>query len=73
MKLIYLMFGGRCCFGIGYDTHLILLLGYASTLVTIYYIAIKSIPKLASFFPKLGACQEEGLASSRSCVFQLAH
>jgi len=69
MKLIYLMFGSWYCFGIGYGTYLVLLLRYVSTLVTIYYLAIKSIPGLASFSPKSAACREEGLASNRSCVF----
>lgn len=39
-------------FRLGYSTYLTFLLGYASTLVTVYYLAIKSIPSLLDIFPK---------------------
>jgi hypothetical protein len=39
-------------FRIGYSTYLTFLLGYASTLVTVYYLAIKNIPDLLGIFPK---------------------
>lgn len=38
-------------FRIGYSTYLTFLLGYGSTLVTVYYLAIKSIPSLSDLFP----------------------
>ena len=39
-------------FRIGYGTYLTFLLGYASTLVTVYYLAVKNIPLLLDLFPK---------------------
>ena len=36
----------------GYSTYLTFLFGYASTLITVYYLAIKNIPDLLSIFPK---------------------
>jgi hypothetical protein len=50
-------FGRLACrawfyFRIGYSTYLTFLLGYASTLVTVYYLAIKNIPQLLSLFPR---------------------
>jgi hypothetical protein len=39
-------------FRIGYSTYLTFILGYASTLVTVYYLAIKNIPSLLDIFPK---------------------
>ena len=39
-------------FRIGYGTYLTFLLGYASTLVTVYYLAVKNIPSLLDLFPK---------------------
>lgn len=36
----------------GYSTYLTFLLGYMSTLVTVYYLAIKNIPFLLDLFPK---------------------
>jgi hypothetical protein len=36
----------------GYSTYLTFILGYASTLVTVYYLAIKNIPDLLSIFPR---------------------
>jgi hypothetical protein len=38
-------------FRIGYSTYLTFLLGYATTLVTVYYLAIKNMPVLLDFFP----------------------
>jgi hypothetical protein len=39
-------------FRLGYSTYLTFLLGYATTLVTVYYLAIKNIPSLLDIFPK---------------------
>jgi len=36
----------------GYATYLTFLLGYISTLITVYYLAIKNIPELLNVFPK---------------------
>jgi len=36
----------------GYATYLTFLLGYISTLITVYYLAIKNIPELLNIFPK---------------------
>lgn len=41
-------------FRIGYATYLTFLLGYTSTLVTVYYLAIKNIPDLLRIFPNFG-------------------
>jgi hypothetical protein len=38
-------------FRIGYGTYLTFLLGYVSTLVTLYYLAIKNMPDLLTIFP----------------------
>jgi hypothetical protein len=38
-------------FRVGYSTYLTFLLGYASTLVTLYYLAIKNMPALLDIFP----------------------
>ena len=38
-------------FRLGYSTYLTFLLGYVSTLVTIYYLAIKNLPALLDIFP----------------------
>jgi hypothetical protein len=38
-------------FRIGYSTYLTFLLGYVSTLITVYYLAIKNIPDLLVVFP----------------------
>jgi len=38
-------------FRLGYSTYLTFLLGYASTLVTVYYLAIRNMPDLLSMFP----------------------
>jgi len=52
MKLLSLVYRSWYYFRIGYGTYLVFLLGYASTLVTVYYLAVRNIPELASFFPK---------------------
>jgi len=39
-------------FRLGYSTYLTFLLGYISTLITVYYLAIKNIPELLNIFPK---------------------
>jgi len=39
-------------FRMGYSTYLTFLLGYASTLITVYYLAIKNIPDLLNIFPR---------------------
>ncbi len=39
-------------FRMGYSTYLTFLLGYVSTLITVYYLAIKNIPALLDIFPK---------------------
>lgn len=38
-------------FRLGYGTYLTFLLGYATTLVTVYYLAIKNVPDLLEVFP----------------------
>jgi hypothetical protein len=38
-------------FRLGYSTYLTFLLGYVSTLVTVYYLAIKNLPDLLNVFP----------------------
>jgi hypothetical protein len=38
-------------FRMGYATYLTFILGYVSTLITVYYLAIKSIPDLLTIFP----------------------
>jgi hypothetical protein len=38
-------------FRLGYSTYLTFLLGYASTLVTVYYLAVKNMPPLLDLFP----------------------
>jgi hypothetical protein len=39
-------------FRVGYSTYLTFLLGYMSTLVTVYYLAIRNIPTLLDIFPR---------------------
>lgn len=39
-------------FRIGYATYLTFILGFVSTLITVYYLAIKSIPDLLNLFPR---------------------
>ena len=38
-------------FRLGYSTYLTFILGYASTLVTVYYLAIRNAPALLDLFP----------------------
>ena len=38
-------------FRIGYSTYLTFLLGYVSTLITVYYLAVKNLPYLLDLFP----------------------
>jgi len=38
-------------FRLGYSTYLTFLLGYVSTLITVYYLAIRNIPDLLNAFP----------------------
>jgi hypothetical protein len=38
-------------FRLGYSTYLTFMLGYVSTLVTVYYLAIKNLPPLLDLFP----------------------
>ena len=38
-------------FRLGYGTYLTFILGYVSTLVTVYYLAIRNMPDLLSIFP----------------------
>jgi hypothetical protein len=39
-------------FRIGYATYLTFVLGFVSTLITVYYLAIKSVPDLLNLFPR---------------------
>ena len=39
-------------FRMGYATYLTYLVGYVSTLITVYYLAIKSVPTLLEIFPR---------------------
>ena len=39
-------------FRIGYNTYLVFLLGYGSTLVTVYYLAVRNIPELQTLFQR---------------------
>jgi len=39
-------------FRMGYATYLTFIMGYVTTLVTVYYLAIKDIPSLLNIFPK---------------------
>jgi hypothetical protein len=39
-------------FRLGYSTYLTFILGYLSTLVTVYYLAIQNIPPLLDLFPR---------------------
>jgi len=38
-------------FRLGYSTYLTFLLGYVSTLITVYYLAIKNMPPLFDVYP----------------------
>jgi len=48
-------------FRTGYSTYLTFVLGFVSTLVTIYYLAIKNLPSLLDIFPKFA---EFGVAAT---------
>jgi len=50
-----LSFAGRVWFyfRIGYNTYITFILGYLTTIVTVYYLAIKSIPALLDLFRSL--------------------
>ena len=52
MSLLRLVSRAWYYFRLGYSTYLTFLLGYLSTLVTVYYLAIKNIPQLLDIFPK---------------------
>jgi len=39
-------------FRIGYNTYLVFVLGYGSTLVTVYYLAVRNIPELLPLFSR---------------------
>jgi hypothetical protein len=39
-------------FRVGYATYLTFLLGFVSTLITVYYLAIKNVPNLQDLFPR---------------------
>ena len=45
------MFRAWYYFRLGYSTYLTFLLGYVSTFVTLYYLAIKNMPPLLDLFP----------------------
>jgi len=40
-------------FRMGYNTYITFIVGYLTTIVTVYYLAIKSIPVLLDLFPSL--------------------
>jgi len=48
-------FGARLWyyFRVGYNTYITFLLGYVTTIVTVYYLAIKSMHELLDLFPSL--------------------
>jgi len=50
-----LSFAGRLWFyfRMGYNTYITFILGYVTTIVTVYYLAIKSIHELLNLFPSL--------------------
>jgi len=52
MRIEELASRGWYYFRIGYNTYLVFLLGYGSTLVTVYYLAIRNIPELQSLFQR---------------------
>jgi len=54
MKLGNWIFRAWYYFRMGYGTYLTFLLGYVSTLVTVYYLAVKNIPFLLYLFPLFG-------------------
>ena len=54
MKVSKLVFRMWYYFRVGYSTYLSFLLGLATTLVTVYYLAITNIPMLQAVFPHFG-------------------
>ena len=46
------MYRGWYYFRLGYSTYLTFILGYVSTFITVYYLAIKNIPELLNIFPR---------------------
>ena len=52
MTIKDLIFRSWYYFRIGYNTYLAFPIGYVSTLVTIYYLAIRNLPELERIFPK---------------------
>jgi hypothetical protein len=50
MNLRRLLFRSWFYFRVGYSTYLTFLLGFATTIVTVYYLAINNIPALKSVF-----------------------
>jgi hypothetical protein len=54
MKVSRLIFRMWYYFRVGYTTYLSFLLGLATTLITVYYLAINNIPMLQSLFPHFG-------------------
>ena len=51
-QILKFMYRSWYYFRLGYSTYLTFILGYVSTLVTVYYLAIKNIPSLLDIFPK---------------------
>jgi len=54
LNLRRLLFRSWYYFRIGYGTYLAFLLGFVSTIVTVYYLAINNIPFLKLIFPNFG-------------------
>jgi len=51
MQVSYFLYRMWYYFRVGYSTYLTFLLGFATTVVTIYYLAIKNLPFLLGVFP----------------------
>lgn len=51
MNIRQFLFRAWYYFRIGYGTYLTFLLGFATTIITVYYLAINNIPALKSVFP----------------------
>lgn len=54
LKASRLIFRSWYYFRLGYGTYLTFLLGFASTLVTVYYLAVRNMPTLLDVFPHFG-------------------
>jgi hypothetical protein len=52
MKIMDLVFRSWYYFRVGYATYLVFPIGYVSTLVTLYYLAVKNLPEVERFFPR---------------------